>query len=80
MTDGPPAATFSASEIEAARKLFAGPVTFLLGAAGLDQLPKPDIPVAEDFVGRILSIPAHENMTMEQAEYVARNVREFYGA
>ena len=51
MTDGPPAATFSVSEIEAARKLFAGPVAFLLGAAGLDQLPKPDVPEVA-FAGR----------------------------
>jgi len=44
------------------------------------HLPRPEIPVAEDFVGRILSIPAHENMSMAQAEYVAISVREFYGA
>jgi GTP-binding protein len=35
---------FSAAEIEAARKLFAGPCDFMLGVAGLSQLPESDMP------------------------------------
>jgi len=44
------------------------------------HLPRPHIPVAEDLIGRILCIPAHENLAMDQAEYVAQSIREFYGA
>ena len=44
------------------------------------HLPKPQIPVAEHLVSRILSIPAHENLPIEDADYVARAIREFYGA
>lgn len=44
------------------------------------DLPKPNIPVAEHLVKRILCIPAHEDLEMDQAEYVAASVREFYGA
>lgn len=51
MSRAPEGINFSASEIEAARKLFAGPVAFLLGAAGLDQLPPPDVPEVA-FAGR----------------------------
>ena len=51
MSDASAGTTFSASEIEAARKLFAGPVAFLLGAAGLDQLPPPEVPEVA-FAGR----------------------------
>ena len=51
MSKAPTGTTFPASEIEAARKLFAGPVTFLLGAAGLDQLPPPKVPEVA-FAGR----------------------------
>lgn len=42
------------------------------------HLPKPNIPVAEHLVSRILSIPSHENVTMEEADYVAQCIREFY--
>jgi dTDP-4-amino-4,6-dideoxygalactose transaminase len=44
------------------------------------NLPKPNIPVAEDLVKRILCIPAHEDLGMDEAEYVAASIREFYGA
>ena len=43
------------------------------------DLPKPNIPVAEHLVKRILCIPAHEDLGMDQAEYVAASIREFYG-
>lgn len=43
-------------------------------------LPKPNIPVAEDLVQRILCIPAHEDLSMDEADYVASSIREFYGA
>ena len=39
-----------------------------------------DIPVAEQLHKRILSIPNHEKMTDEEAEYVAANIREFYAS
>jgi len=39
---------------------------------------KPEIPVAEHMVERILSIPAHENIQMEEAEYVADKIKEFF--
>lgn len=43
-------------------------------------LPKPNIPVAERLVNRILSIPNHEKMTQQEVEYVAGCVKDFYGA
>ena len=43
------------------------------------DLPKPNIPVAEDLVQRILCIPAHEDLGTDEAEYVAASIREFYG-
>ena len=43
------------------------------------ELPKPHIPVAEHLVERILSIPSHEHLCMEEAAYVADSIREFYG-
>jgi GTP-binding protein len=36
--------TFDADEIEAGRKLFAGPCDFMLGVAGLEQLPADTLP------------------------------------
>jgi len=42
---------FSAAEVEAARVLFARPVSFLMGAARIDQLPAPDLPEIA-FAGR----------------------------
>lgn len=42
------------------------------------HLHNPNIPVAEHLVDRILSIPAHENITIEEASYVAESIREFY--
>lgn len=42
---------FSAEALEDARKFFAGPVEFLLGAAGLDQLPPGSAPEVA-FAGR----------------------------
>jgi len=42
---------FSAAEVEAARVLFARPVSFLMGAARIDQLPPPDLPEIA-FAGR----------------------------
>lgn len=42
---------FTADEIEAARVLFARPVSFLMGAARIDQLPSPDLPEIA-FAGR----------------------------
>ncbi|HEX6865658.1 MAG TPA: ribosome biogenesis GTP-binding protein YihA/YsxC [Caulobacteraceae bacterium] len=43
--------TFSGDEIEAARVLFARPVSFLMGCAKIDQLPAPDLPEVA-FAGR----------------------------
>jgi GTP-binding protein len=44
-------AVFGAADIEAARVLFARPCAFLMGAAGIDQLPAPDLPEVA-FAGR----------------------------
>ena len=46
MSDG-----FAADDLEAARVLFARPVSFLMGAAKIDQLPPPDLPEVA-FAGR----------------------------
>ncbi|MBN2210044.1 MAG: DegT/DnrJ/EryC1/StrS family aminotransferase [Sedimentisphaerales bacterium] len=35
---------------------------------------------AKHLLKRMLSIPAHEKMTMEQVDYVAKTIRNFYGA
>lgn len=43
--------TFTEEEIEAARVLFARPVSFLMGAAKIEQLPAPDLPEVA-FAGR----------------------------
>ena len=43
------------------------------------ELPRPTIPVAEHLVGQILSLPAHEDITSNEIEYVAHHVRAFYG-
>ena len=43
--------TFSDEEIEAARVLFARPVSFLMGCAKIEQLPAPDLPEVA-FAGR----------------------------
>jgi len=45
------AETFTPEEIEAARILFARPVTFMMGAAKIDQLPPADAPEVA-FAGR----------------------------
>lgn len=42
------------------------------------HLPKPNIPMAEHLVERILSIPANEGLGMEETGYVARCIKEFY--
>jgi GTP-binding protein len=42
---------FSGEAIEAARKLFAGPIAFLKSAPGLEYLPDPDVPEIA-FAGR----------------------------
>lgn len=42
---------FSTAELEEARKLFAGPCDFMLGVAGLSQLPDADMPEIA-FAGR----------------------------
>ena len=42
------------------------------------HLPKPQIPVGEHLVERILSIPSHENLPMDQADYIAQTIRQFY--
>jgi len=42
---------FAADDLEAARVLFARPVSFLMGAARIDQLPAPDLPEVA-FAGR----------------------------
>ena len=46
-----PGAPFTAEELEAARVLFAHPVTFLMGAVSTDGLPPPDMPEVA-FAGR----------------------------
>lgn len=54
------------------------PILMPYHTAYKDNLSKPNIPVAERQVARILSIPSHENLTMEEAHYVADNIQEFY--
>jgi len=39
---------------------------------------KPKLPVARRLLKKSLSIPMHENMTMDQAEYVVDCITEFY--
>jgi GTP-binding protein len=46
-----PAGPFDAEALEAARVLFAHPVTFRMGAVAIDGLPPPDLP-EEAFAGR----------------------------
>jgi dTDP-4-amino-4,6-dideoxygalactose transaminase len=41
---------------------------------------KPHIPVAEERVQRILSLPNHEKLTEEELAYVVKAVRDFYGS
>ena len=48
MSDDP---VFDEEQIEAARKLFAGPASFLMGAVAIDGLPAPDLPEVA-FAGR----------------------------
>lgn len=55
------------------------PILMPYHTAYRNTLPKPHIPMAEHQVARILSIPSHENLTLEEAQYVADNIREFYG-
>ena len=55
------------------------PILMPYHTAYRDILPKPHIPMAEYLVSRILSIPSHENLTLKEAEYVAKCIREFYG-
>ena len=43
------------------------------------HLPRPTIPVAELLVSKILSIPAHEDVTPDEIDYVAHHIRAFYG-
>lgn len=40
---------------------------------------KGEFPNARRLVAKILCIPAHENLTERQVEYVARQIRAFYG-
>ena len=40
---------------------------------------KPKLPVARRMLKKSLSIPMHENMTMDQTEYVVDCITEFYG-
>lgn len=54
------------------------PILMPYHTAYLGTLPKPNIPVAEHLVQRILSIPANETVTVEQAEYVTKCIKEFY--
>ena len=54
------------------------PILMPYHTAYAETLPKPNIPVAEHLVQRILSIPANETIMMEQAEYVATTIKEFY--
>lgn len=42
MTDAPDASPFTPAQIETARKLFAGEINFVIGVAGLGQLPNAD--------------------------------------
>tara|TARA_R110000868_G_scaffold11985_3_gene58327 strand:+ start:164 stop:820 length:657 start_codon:yes stop_codon:yes gene_type:complete len=51
MTESIPNPTFEAAVVEAGRLLFAAPATFMLGVAGLDQLPESDLPEIT-FAGR----------------------------
>jgi len=55
------------------------PILMPYHTAYRDILPKPNIPMAEKQVARIVSIPSHENITLDEAEYVASSIREFYG-
>ena len=44
------------------------------------HLPKPHIPVAEHVADHCLSIPSHENIRMDEASYITRCIRKFYGS
>lgn len=43
-----------------------------------DHLPQFNLPVAEWIVKRILSIPIHEKLTMDDVEYVVKCVKSFH--
>ena len=38
-----------------------------------------DFPVSEEYADKVISLPMHENLKEPEIEYVARNIREFYG-
>lgn len=44
------------------------------------HLPRAHIPIAEHLVERILCIPSHENLKIDEADYIAGCIKEFYGA
>jgi len=58
-------------------KIFYSPL--VCDAAVYKSQFKPKLPVARRLLKKSLSIPMHENMTMDQAEYVIDCITEFYG-
>jgi len=57
-------------------KIFYSPLT--CDAAIYKNKVKLKLPVARKLLKRSISIPMHENMTMEQAEYVIESIKKFY--
>jgi len=43
-----------------------------------DYLPKYNIPVAENLVDKILSLPIHEKLDIDDLKYVVEKIKEFY--
>lgn len=58
-------------------KIFYSPLT--CDAAVYKSQVKLKLPIARNLLKKNLSIPMHENMTMEQAVYVVDCIAEFYG-
>lgn len=57
-------------------KVFYSPLTCDSLAHKFSPLPK--LPIARKNLSKCLSIPMHENMTMPQARYVVKSIRDFY--
>jgi len=42
------------------------------------DLPRPEIPMAQHYVERILTLPVHDNLTQNEVDYVCDCVEEFF--
>ena len=43
------------------------------------DLPRAHIPIAEQLIKKILSLPIHHNVSNAEMAYVVQCIREFYG-